>query len=131
MNAFLRFSRKIRIRVKGDGHCLPRAVFRGAKSLNLLPQFIKYSELLEAAIEDIKVNMDKFQFINVNGTESATKALDTYYKEKKYNSQENIIDAVIVSLAKITRCSISVHYQRGDLAFYQHDYPAAGDSAGK
>ena len=40
MDTYLNFLRKERIQVKGDGHCLPRAVFRGAKHHNLLPEYV-------------------------------------------------------------------------------------------
>ena len=129
MNTYLKFSKKKRIPIKGDGHCLPRAVFRGAKQLNILSdlEYIKYSQLLNVVIDDIKNNISAYESINTNGSEAAKNALDIYAKEKIYSSEENIIDAVIMALAMRTMCTITVHYQRADDAFYQHEYPPSNE----
>ena len=122
MNNFLGFSRKIRIPIKGDGHCLPRAVFRGAKYLGLLVEFTTYSQLLRACVDDIKTNIDDYKSYNIQGEKAALEALKEYVESKLYNSNQNIIDAVIVALARKTQCTITVHYQKDDVGFYQHDY---------
>ena len=41
MDTYLKFLEKKQIHVKGDGHCLPRAVFREEKHHNLLPEYVK------------------------------------------------------------------------------------------
>ena len=64
----------VRIPIKGDGHCLPRAIFRGAKSLNLLPNFIIYSGLL-------KLNALDYMDFLVEAIDIALGQLDDYEKD--------------------------------------------------
>ena len=47
IDSYIKSSNKLLIAIKGDDHCLPRAVFRGAKCQNLIPQFITYTSLLK------------------------------------------------------------------------------------
>ena len=73
MDAYLKSSRKKRISVRGDGHCLPRAVFRGAKSINFIPNLITYSALLKAAANKIKSDFNKYIGFITETEESARK----------------------------------------------------------
>ena len=123
MDTYLKFLRKKRIQVKGDGHCLPRAVFRGAKHHNLLPEYVKYSSLLKEAVDQIKLNIKQYAGILTEGEEVAKNALEKFVVEKNYNVESNIVDAIINELAKITSCTIKVHYQCGDGSFDYHAIP--------
>ena len=120
-----------RFAIKKDGHCLPRSVFRGAKNLDLLEEYIKYSELLADCVVDIKANITDYEEFLQDGVEESTRALHIYAKERKYALEDNILDTVIVALASRTRCEISVHYQRADGGFYQHNYPPKTEPEGK
>ena len=125
-------NRKRRVSIKDDGHCLPRFIFRGAKALNLLPEFIKYSQLLEAAINDIKTYMDNYRSISESEILNANEVLDIYVTSKTYSTQLNIIDTLITSLAKMTRCTIRMHYQGIDGSFSQYEYlPGDEHSSGE
>ena len=44
---------KKRIAIRGDRHCLLRAVFRGCKSRDILAQYLTYKALLSAATASI------------------------------------------------------------------------------
>ena len=112
MDTYLKFLRKKRIQVKGDGHCLPRAVFRGAKHHNLLPEYVKYSSLLKEAVDQIKLNIKQYAGILTEGEEVAKGALEII--------DANIVDAIINELAQITSCTIKLHYQCGDGSFDHH-----------
>ena len=122
MVQFLHFKRMKRHRIKPDGHCLPRAVFKGIKLLNICPEYITYSGFFQAAIVNIKDNIEKYSGFNTGSVDQAKEALDTYFLEKKYNLQENIIDAAIVSLAEVANCQIKVHYQCADGSFDNHSF---------
>ena len=111
MDIYLKFQRKRRIPIKGDGHCLPRAVFRGAKYLNLLPCYEKVSDLLFAVVEEIKTDIASYSAV-IKSKESAKEALDTYVREKAYNIDSNIVDVIVVGLANRTSCTIRIHYQQ-------------------
>ena len=87
-------------------------------------KIITYSQLFKAAIDDIKMNIVDYSGITLNGEEEAKLALDKYFLEKKYQFEDNIIDSVIIALAKISECQISVLYQRADGAFCTHNFEA-------
>ena len=128
MDVYLKFSRKKRFAVKGDGHCLPRAVFRGAKYLNL--NYITYSALLKAAADGIKSDFLKYTGIITDTEVSAKKALDTYIVGKIYTLGSNIIDVIVVAFANQTSCVIKIYYQGLDGSFDTHhitpDAPSRG-----
>ena len=109
--------------MKGDGHCLPHAVFRGDKHHNLLPGYIKYSSLLKEAVDQIKLNIKQYAGILTEGEEVAKNALEKFVAEKNYNVESNTVDAIINKLEKITSCIIKVHYQCGDGSFGHHGFP--------
>lgn len=90
---------KHRILVKGDGHCLPRAVFRGAKLLDLATQHITYKSLFEASIDRIRMNIDHYVPFLAEGKESALEQLDKYFCSKEYSLPSNVLDACINALA--------------------------------
>ena len=74
MDVYLKFSRKKRVAVKGDRHCLQRAVFRGVKYLNLIPNYITYSALLKVAADGIKSDFLKYTGIMTHIEDSAAKS---------------------------------------------------------
>ena len=114
IDAYLKSSRKVRISVKGDGHCLPRAVFRGAKHLHLIPHSITYySALLKATVDSIICDLSKYLGFITETQDSALQALNSYLVDKKYTLESNIID-------NQTCCEIKVHYQDRDGSFDTH-----------
>ena len=119
MDVYLTSSRKKRISVKKDGHCLPRAVFRGAKHLNLISNLITYSALLKTVADGIKSDIPKYIGFITETEDSAKEALDSYITDKKYTLDSNIIDVVIFALANQT-CEIKIHYQDKDGSFDMH-----------
>lgn len=94
MDTYLKFNRKKRVSIKGDGHCLPRAIFRGAKNLSLIPEYITMSSLLINGVNWIKIELHNFSDIITESEELAKEALNTYVNDKKYNLDSNIIDVV-------------------------------------
>ena len=129
MDTYINSMNKIRLSIKGDGHCLPRAIFRGAKHLNLIPQFITYTQLLRSSVEKIKANIQSdvtppentcYKDFITEGVDKAIEALDTYEKSKKYNLPSNIIDIVMFALSNETSCLIKVHYQERGGSFDTH-----------
>ena len=130
MDTYINSMNKIRLSIKGDGHCLPRAIFRGAKHLNLIPQFITYTQLLRSSVEKIKANIQSdvtppentcYKDFITEGVDKAIEALDTYEKSKKYNLPSNIIDIVMFALSNETSCLIKVHYQERGGSFDTHN----------
>ena len=130
MDTYINSMDKIRLSIKGDGHCLPRAIFRGAKHLNLIPQFITYTQLLRSSVEKIKANIQSdvtppentcYKDFIIEGVDKAIEALDTYEKSKKYNLPSNIIDIVMFALSNETSCLIKVHYQERGGSFDTHN----------
>ena len=117
MDNYLKSSNKIRIPIKGDGHCLPRTIFHGAKNLNLIPHFITYSALFKAAVEKIKSNINLYTSFLTESVESALEDLDSYLEDKQYSLNSNIVDVVIYALATETSCQIKIHYQEHDKSF--------------
>ena len=101
---------KCRIPVKGDGHCLPRAVFRGAKLMDHAKQHITYKSLFQASMERIKMNIDHYVPFLAESKESALEQLDKYFCSKKYSLPSNVLDACINALASEASCRIKVHY---------------------
>ena len=115
MDNYLKSSNKIRIPIKGDGHCLPRTICRGAR--NLIPHFITYSALFKAAVEKIKSNINLYTSFLTESVESALEDLDSYLEDKQYSLNSNIIDVAIYALATETSCQIKIHYQDHDKSF--------------
>ena len=83
MDAYIKSANKRRIPVIGDGHCLPRAVFRGAKNLNLLPQFITYSGLFKATVQRIETDINRYTGFITESVDSAIEDLNSYLIDKK------------------------------------------------
>ena len=98
IDSYIKSSNKLRIAIKGDGHRLPRAVFRGAKYQNLIPQFITYTSLLKSVVERIKDNMEAYLDFLEEGIDTALSALEAYSNDKKYTDPSNVIDIVIFAL---------------------------------
>ena len=109
LDNYIAASNKIRIRIAKDGHCLPRAIFRGAKLTNELREHINYKSFFREVIAEIKENMDE-GFIT-ESREDAVKALDLYLNKNDYAVPSNSIDMVLVWLARQSSCNIKVHYR--------------------
>ena len=99
------------------------------KSTDTFGAYIKYKDLLIRAVDDIKLNIHRYDEINIGGELKALEALDSYVFERKYNLEDNIIDVIIVTLAKVSSCDIMVHYQGRDGGFDTHVYES-GSSKG-
>ena len=131
---FLMFNRLKRSRIARDGHCLARAIFRGAKEFDLrngtdvFGDYIKYRDLLTTVIDSIQTNICAFDAITIGGEDRAIQALEEYLNEKKYYLDDNIIDVIIVTMAKVLKCEIIVHYQGRDKGFDHHSYPSGEPS---
>ena len=86
-----------RIKIARDGHCLARAIFRGVKYQDLLPDIINYKSLLNECVQSLKQEIDTGNTYNVfygdsgDSDDVAKKALDTYVTEKKYFMEHNIL----------------------------------------
>ena len=89
--------RKKRLIIKGDGHCLPRAVFTGMKRKNLLPTYMSYKQIFREAIQEIKCT-DKYLGYITN-PDTYVVQLDHYENEKIYNS--DIVDIVIAAPTEV------------------------------
>ena len=115
---------KRRITVKGDGHCLPRAVFSSLKRKNLLPDISSYKELLQQAVNEVK-KQDYAIWLN-DGKEKADAELKAYEEMKVYTT--NIVDVVIAALAKITLTKLKIVLLMVKLStttnFYQKTEPS-------
>ena len=120
MDAHLKFIRKKRIPVKEDGHCLPRAVFRGAKEQDLIPQIYKYSSLMDCAVSAIKANMPRYAGFLIENGPDPEEALNLFVNDRKYYLESNIIDVIVVALSVVTGCSIKIYYQDVDQSFSNH-----------
>ena len=68
----------------------------------------------------IKLNIEQYAGILTEGEKAAKNALKSFVAEKNYNVESNIIDAIINELAKITSCTIKVHYKCRDRFFDHH-----------
>ena len=120
MDFYLKASKKKRKIIRGDGHCLPRAVFNGAKLLNLMPNVVTYSALLKAAANRIRLKIKDYSNFLTDNMDDALNALDRFVFEKKYQDESNIIDAVVVALAQETSCKIKIHYEDIDGSMDSH-----------
>ena len=110
---------KRRITVKGDGHCLPRAVFSSLKRKNLLPDISSYKELLQQAVNEVK-KQDYAIWLN-DGKEKAAAELKAYEEMKVYTT--NIVDVVIAALAKITLAKLKIYFVNGEIVNYHEFLP--------
>ena len=81
---------KIILPIKADGHCLPRAIYTGTKTKQLLPSSHSYKQLFGEAVHDI-ISFDKHNEF-IADTELETVYQLQQYEEKIYNS--NIVDMV-------------------------------------
>ena len=62
---------KRRVAIRGDGHCLPTAVFRGCKSKDILPKYLTYKALLSVAATSIQENWSDYCHVVNEAKESA------------------------------------------------------------
>ena len=83
MDTFLAFSTKTRRTIKGDGHCLPRAIFRGEKHLGLIPEHITYMSLFQATAKYITDNFKLFERILTETADKALSDLPRLYKRQE------------------------------------------------
>ena len=124
---------KSRIMIKGDGHCLPRAVFRGAKELDLLTQHLSYSSLFREAIDFIKVNLSDYKDFLEDKHDNPEVELEEYFTTKNYKLPSNINDVVLFAMANVSSCTLKVYYfdrVQENVGFHSID-PTTGHPVGE
>ena len=102
------------VAIRGNGHCLLRAVFRGCKSKDILPQYLTYKALLSAATASIQENWSDYCHVNTEDKESALENLRVYSENKAYMLPSIMVDLVLYSLSNVTSCNIRVCYFRNE-----------------
>ena len=102
------------VAIRGNGHCLPRAVFRGCKSKDILPQYLTYKALLSAATASIQENWSDYCHVITEDKESALQNLRVYSENKAYMLPSIMVDLVLYSLSNVTSCNIRVCYFRNE-----------------
>ena len=102
------------VAIRGNGHCLPRAVFRGCKSKDILPQYLTYKALLSAATASIQENWSDYCHVITEDKESALENLRVYSENKAYMLPSIMVDLVLYSLSNVTSCNIRVCYFRNE-----------------
>ena len=86
---------KQRVAIRGDGHSLPRAVFRGCKSKDTLPQYLTYKALLFAATASIQENWNDYCPVVTEDKESSLENLRMYSESKAYMLPSIMVDLVL------------------------------------
>ena len=110
----LNLSNKRRVAIGGDGHCLPRVVFRGYKSKDILPQYLTYKALLSAATASIQENWSDYCHVVIEDKESALENLWMYSENNAYMLPSIMVDLVLYSLSNITSWNILVYYFKNE-----------------
>ena len=111
---------KERVAILGDGHCLPRAVFRGAKLKDLVAGHISYKSLFRSVIDSLKHKINDYKGFLEEDTATALRQLDNYFVSKQYSLPSNILDACIHSLADQTACQIVIYYLSSRIELHSH-----------
>ena len=93
--------------MKPDGHCLPQVVFNGIKRKWFLVGFSNYKQLFQEAIFDITYNDLYLDWIAYS-KENIIQWLKEYKQNKNYTT--NIVETVIVVLAKTSKTNIVAYY---------------------
>ena len=75
---------KKRVAIRGDGHCLQRAVFRGCKSKHILPQYLSYKTLVPATTANIQENWNDYCHVVTEDKHSALENLQMYSENKAF-----------------------------------------------
>ena len=84
---------KERVAILGDGHCLPRAVFRGAKLKDLVAGHISYKSLFRSVIDSLKHEINDYKGFLEEDTATALRQLENYFVSKQYSLTSNVLDA--------------------------------------
>ena len=92
---------KRRVAIRRDGHCLPKPVFRGCKSKDILPQYLTYKALLSAATTSIQENWSGYCHVVTEDKESTLENLRLYSENKAYMLPSIMVDLVLYSLSNI------------------------------
>ena len=100
---------KVRTNTRGDGHCLPRGVFRGCKLNGLLEQCITYKNLLKLTIKEINDNWGKYCLFTDLTLNSAVNDLNAYFNDKQYTLSSLALDLVLYAMSTVTVCTINVY----------------------
>ena len=95
IDIYLLRSYKSGIYTKGDGHCLPGSVFKGKKTLDLLPQFVSYVPLFKHTVDFIESNLSKYKEFLEDSEENSMKELHEYLNKRDYKLPSNINDSAL------------------------------------
>ena len=110
MDSYVHAAGKTRVNIKRDGHCLPRAVFRGAKEQDLIAEHITYLSLFKASVKYIKDNISNYKDFLTESKENAFAQIDRYVNERSYALPSNIIDILLIALAQQSSSQLKIHY---------------------
>lgn len=111
---------KERVAIQGDGHCLPRAVFRGAKLKDLVAGHINYKSLFRSAVDSLRQKINDYEGFLEEDAATALGQLEDYFVSKQYSLSSNILDACIHSLADQTACQIVIYYLSSGKELHSH-----------
>ena len=103
---------KVRTTIRGDDHCLPRAVFRGCKLNGLLEQCTTYKNLLKLTIKEINDDWGKYCSFTDLTLSSAVNNLNTYLNDKQYTLPSLALDLILYAMSTVTVCTINVYYYK-------------------
>ena len=90
---------------------MPRAIFIGAMLLNLIPSHISCLSLFQASVDYLVSNIDEFGDILTKSKQEAINDLNSFLNNKDCNADSNIVDMILVTLAKMAACCIKVYYE--------------------
>ena len=93
---------------------LPRAVFRGCKSKDILPQYLTYKALLSAVTASIQENWSDYCHVVTEDKKSTLENLRMYSENKAYILPSIMVDVVLHSLSNMTSCNMLIYYFRNE-----------------
>ena len=101
---------KVRTTIRGDGHCLPRAVFCGCKLNGLPEQCITHKNLLKLTIKEVNDNCEIYFSFTELTLSGAVNDLNACLNDKKYTLPSLALDLVLYAMSTVTVCSINVYF---------------------
>ena len=93
---------------------MSRAVFRGCKRKDILPQYLAYKALISADTASIQENWSDYCHVVTEDKESALENIRMYSENKVHMLPSIMLDLVLYSLSNITSCNILVYYFRNE-----------------
>ena len=101
---------KVKTTIRSDGHCLPRAIFRGYKLNGLLEQYIMYKNLFKLTTKETNDNWGKYCFFTDLALCSAVNDLNAYLNDKQYTLPSLALDLILYAMSTVTLFTINVYY---------------------